>query len=967
MKTGDWGTFAEKFRLAVESSLETHFGRGLSGLELEFNVLDRELRPVTAVGYGPERRSFADHLMDRYLPEAARPRFQLEVFHWMIEGATRPYYSARGTALEGRLLEAAAWNALARAGLAFGERFFALHGNVPYPVDVDGDAIPDGWSLAKKKYLARCVALFGPDLATAGIHTNHSYPESLLSWDFFHLPRHRREGRTLIDFRNDALIRATRLLRPFCPLFIAVSASTPFAWERVEGAPAVVLTKRDSNRLLTFPNPPELDVPYLYASHADYLRISYDLVRRGVRFGANNWTPVRARSDVDPVNRNIWATSEQLQRLYQKGLYRAGERADFEEAEQALLVENLCARVDLPMTRVEVRTDEGGDDFALSLAKIVFKELLLLRIYADESFGAAFVYDADDVQRARRNEDAAARSGLEARIEDPFTGAPVALRESLAATLADLDPLARALEWREALSPLAEMAAGGANPAGCTREWFRSRLDSPRKAPSGAPIVPREVFTEWLEARGRLLEEELRDAASMARGLGDEEGKVRPLLFEAAQESESDAVVAVRIGAATRPRVLAVSEDPEGETVGLAAELIRIPSVTNCPRERLKEVWRCARFLVTRLQDSGAEVRLFEGGKYPAVLAGFPGRLLAPVVLSGHFDVVEPDPDDLQFEPRVEGDYLWGRGSADMKTVVATDLVWMRRRIQKGPPFPPICLLFVGNEENGESEPCGTPHVLEELRQTHGWSPGLMILGERTGEKGDERFGEICTSNRGVIRVRVTARGERAHTGMAGAPADLSERLIAARAAIAGLLEDRFTRKADDGWVTGVRFPFLSFGEPGVYNITPGDAVLGIEVRPIPEDDVDGFLEALRRLCGASGLEMEAEVREAGVTCPPENPYLGSLLRAARSVQGGPPRIGRKLAGTSARFAPGGAAVVWGQTGIGPHTRHERHFIPSIAPYLETLDALSEDLAGRAGGEACASGSPRGAARREDP
>ena len=32
--------------------------------------------------------------------------------------------------------------------------------------------------------------------------------------------------------------------------------------------------------------------------------------------------------------------------------------------------------------------------------------------------------------------------------------------------------------------------------------------------------------------------------------------------------------------------------------------------------------------------------------------------------------------------------------------------------------------------------------------------------------------------------------------------------------------------------------------------------------------------------------------------------------------------------------------MVWGQTGIGPHARNERHFIPSIAPYLACLDAF---------------------------
>ena len=69
----DWAKFAEKFRLAIESSLETHFERGLSGLELEYNVLDSELRPVTTVGFGPGRRSFSDYLMAEHIPEWARP------------------------------------------------------------------------------------------------------------------------------------------------------------------------------------------------------------------------------------------------------------------------------------------------------------------------------------------------------------------------------------------------------------------------------------------------------------------------------------------------------------------------------------------------------------------------------------------------------------------------------------------------------------------------------------------------------------------------------------------------------------------------------------------------------------------------------------------------------------------------------------------------------------------------------
>ncbi len=146
-------------------------------------------------------------------------------------------------------------------------------------------------------------------------------------------------------------------------------------------------------------------------------------------------------------------------------------------------------------------------------------------------------------------------------------------------------------------------------------------------------------------------------------------------------------------------------------------------------------------------------------------------------MLSGHFDVVRPEPDDCQFEPRIEGDYLWGRGAADMKTVVASDMVWMVELAAAGPPYPAINLLLVGNEENGEGDPFGTPHVLADLEQRQGWAPEMMVVGERTGEKGTELYGQVCTESRGIFRMRITARGVCGHTGVSGGPADLLDKL----------------------------------------------------------------------------------------------------------------------------------------------------------------------------------------------
>ncbi|HLO14090.1 MAG TPA: M20 family metallopeptidase, partial [Anaerolineales bacterium] len=271
--------------------------------------------------------------------------------------------------------------------------------------------------------------------------------------------------------------------------------------------------------------------------------------------------------------------------------------------------------------------------------------------------------------------------------------------------------------------------------------------------------------------------------------------------------------------------------------------------------------------------------------------------------------------------------------------------------------FSNISLLLVGNEENGEAEAWGTPHVLKELGKgdpsgtSNGsevnivgrpYIPALFIAGERTGEKGNELFGEICVENRGVMRFDVIARGAKGHSGVAGT-GDLSEKLIAARSALNDIFAKHLTLKANDGWQSQAKFPFINVGTPGIYNVTAAEGILGVEIRPIPQDDVQVLKSKVEEYCEANGLELCINVMENGVSCDADNPALKALIEAVRQASGGAePKIGKKLPGTSARFAPGGQAVVWGQSGIGPHAKDERHYIPSIEPYYRSLNELSK-------------------------
>ncbi len=375
------------------------------------------------------------------------------------------------------------------------------------------------------------------------------------------------------------------------------------------------------------------------------------------------------------------------------------------------------------------------------------------------------------------------------------------------------------------------------------------------------------------------------------------------------------------------------------EILSLSEILIRMPTVTVGPTIRLDQVKLAADFIVAYLKEAGLDIRLFDQGDFPAILASFPGNANAPVMLSGHYDVVAPEPDDTQFDPRIEGDYLWGRGAADMKTVVATYMVWMKRVLLAGGPFPDVNLLLVGNEETGELEPMGSGHVMNRFLE-EGYAPELFIAGERTEETGSAPWGQVCTQNRGVVRFRVTVYGVRTHSGMSPLAADLTHKIIRARTYLSAMADRYLTLGGKNGWHSQIRFPFVQVGMPGVYNITPDYGTLGVEIRSIPNDRLAELMEEFEQYAFAEALEITEKIFEPGSSCSPENPYLKLLLNAVRTESKQEPVIGRKMAGTSARFAPNGDGVVWGQSGIGPHSAEERHYIPSIEPYYRALDAF---------------------------
>jgi acetylornithine deacetylase len=171
------------------------------------------------------------------------------------------------------------------------------------------------------------------------------------------------------------------------------------------------------------------------------------------------------------------------------------------------------------------------------------------------------------------------------------------------------------------------------------------------------------------------------------------------------------------------------------DPVRLARDLVDIDSTTG--REREVAEW-LARFL--RVRGYRVTEQPIGDGRFNVMATPGDGPRLA---FSTHFDCVPPF-----FPSREENGVLFGRGACDAKGILAAQVAAAERLRAAGETR--FALLFVAGEERGsDGARLANAHAPDGLR--------FLVNGEPT----DNRLG---AATRGVLRVRLQARGRAAHS-----------------------------------------------------------------------------------------------------------------------------------------------------------------------------------------------------------
>ena len=336
---------------------------------------------------------------------------------------------------------------------------------------------------------------------------------------------------------------------------------------------------------------------------------------------------------------------------------------------------------------------------------------------------------------------------------------------------------------------------------------------------------------------------------------------------------------------------------------------------------RPEEIVAAAGFVKGWLESRDIEVRHHDHNGLPVLVAevGPPADAgdCPCVVFHGHLDVVPAEPD--QFQARVEGDRLIGRGAYDMKGGLAAMMCALKDvERQSGVRVRLVC---VPDEESEEIDERSTDAVV-----ARGLGGDFAITGEPTNL-------HIGVEAKGVLAMLIEVRGRAAHSSTPWLGDNAVLKAIDVFRAIESL---PFSRESSEMFDR----PSINLGriEGGdALNKVPDRCRMAVDIRFLPGQDPEAIMAQIGRI---PAIEVAKSFIFPPVSVPRSNPYVRALRDAvARAV---PDKevmsVGRDGASDAVAFmAAGIPAVEFGPDGGGHHGPEEWVSVSSMARYRRSL------------------------------
>ena len=316
------------------------------------------------------------------------------------------------------------------------------------------------------------------------------------------------------------------------------------------------------------------------------------------------------------------------------------------------------------------------------------------------------------------------------------------------------------------------------------------------------------------------------------------------------------------------------------------------------------------------LESRDLDVRLHDHNGLPVVLVDVGPQEGPTVILHGHLDVVPAFAH--QFEPRVEGDRLIGRGAYDMKGALAATMCAVKDAA--GQDKVRVRFVCVPDEESEDVGDRSTDVLVEQ---------GLRGDFAITGEPTDLHIG---VQAKGVLALRVGVNGIAAH----GSTPWLGDNaILKAHDAFRRIETLPFSRESSDLFDRpSINLARIEGGD--AFNKVPDRCTMDVDIRFLPTQDPGDILAQIRAIPDVEVLKC---FTRAPAVVSRQNPYVRALRHAVgNAIEGEALSIGRDGASDAISFLEAGVpAVEFGPVGAGHHGPEEWVSIASLRRYRQAL------------------------------
>lgn len=310
------------------------------------------------------------------------------------------------------------------------------------------------------------------------------------------------------------------------------------------------------------------------------------------------------------------------------------------------------------------------------------------------------------------------------------------------------------------------------------------------------------------------------------------------------------------------------------EIIKLSQALIKFPSTADNLTARQAVI----DFIIKQFRGQNLYIKQYKRNNCPSVVINLRKEKNPTLFLVGHIDVVAASVKE--FQPRLRGQRLYGRGACDMKTAVAV-MVLAAKYFARAPKRPSVGLMVTSDEEVGGFN--GVGYLLEKKK----YFSQVAVVPD-----GNLSLKYLTAAAKGALHIRVETHGKSAH----GSRPFLGENAIDKLIKIYLNLRKEIPEVKPGQWRPTMNLGKISGGEAA--NQVPDKAEMFLDIRFRDLADREIIWKKIKKIAPAAEIIASAEP----FFVDKNNFFVKEYRRVASTVLGESTKWYRSEGGSDARF-----------------------------------------------------------------